>query len=79
MLSHELRLEIRESLVWRQGSPVSFRVVRGSVALLSSRGRGIGPQDTLKKESRGLFRVVAGNPGFPRLVLVTSGSFSECL
>ena len=79
MLSHELRLEIRESLVWRQGSPVSCRVVRGSVALLSSRGRGIGPQDTLKKESRGLFRVVAGNPGFPRLVLVTSGSFSECL
>ena len=26
--------ELRETLVWRQGSPVSFQVARGSVALL---------------------------------------------
>ena len=29
-----------------------------------------------KKVSRGLSRVEAGNPGFPRLVQVTSGGFS---
>ena len=33
-------------------------------------------QDVLKKVSRGLSRVEAGNPGFPRLVQVTSGGFS---
>ena len=71
--------EIREPLVWRQGNQVSMRVVRGSAALLLSHGRGIGPQEVLKKESRGLSRVVAGNPGFPQLVLVTSGSISGCL
>ena len=30
----------------------------------------------LKRVSRGLSRVEAGNPGFPRLVQVTSGGFS---
>ena len=30
----------------------------------------------MKKASRGLSRVEAGNPGFPRLVQVTSGGFS---
>ena len=40
--------ELREHLVWPQGSPVSIRVARGSVALLSSHGRGIGPHDALK-------------------------------
>ena len=38
--------------------------------------RGIWPRDVLKKVSRGLSRVEAGNPGFPRLVQVTSGGFS---
>ena len=47
--------------------------------MLSSYGREIGTQDALKKESRGLSQVAAGNPGFPRLVPVTSGSFSGCL
>ena len=70
---------IRESLVWHQGSPVSIRVVKGIVASLSSRGRGIRAQDALKGESRGLSRVVTGNPVFPGLVTVTSGSFSGCL
>ena len=50
--------ELREPLVWCQGSPVSIRDARGSAALLSSHGRGIGPQNGLKKESRGLSRVL---------------------
>ena len=43
--------EFREPLLWSQGSPVSIRVVRGNAALISSHGRGIGPQDALNKES----------------------------
>ena len=50
-----------------------------SESFLSSHGRGFGPQDTLKKDSRGLSRVATGNLGIPRLVPVTSGSFSGCL
>ena len=65
--------ELREPLLWRQGSQVSMRVARGSASLLSSHGRGIAPQDALKKDSRGLLRVGAGNPWFPRLVPVISG------
>ena len=57
--------ELREHLVWPQGSPVSIRVARGSVALLSSHGRGIGPKEALMVEPRGLSRIAAGNPGFP--------------
>ena len=53
--------------------------MRGSPSLFSSHGRGIGPEDVLKKDSRGLSWVAAGNPGFHRLVPVTSGSFSACL
>ena len=73
----------------QRGTHGSFRVApgkfsfhsnyEGSAALLWSHGRGIGPQVTLKGESRGLSRVAAGNPGFPRLVTVTAGSFSWCL
>ena len=62
--------------MWRQGSQVSMRVARGSVSLLSCHDRGFGPQDALKKDSQGLSQVVAGNHGFPRLMHVTSGSFS---
>ena len=43
--------ELRDTLVWPQGIPVSIRVARGSAALLSSQGRGIGPQVALKGES----------------------------
>ena len=71
--------EIREPLMWRQGSQVSMRVPRGSPSLFSSHGRGIGSQVAVKKDSRGLSRVAAGNSGFPQLVSVTSGSFSGCL
>ena len=45
---------LRDPLVWCQGNHVSILVVRGRAALLSSHGREIGPQDTLKKESRDL-------------------------
>ena len=51
----------------------SMRVARGSASFLSSHGRGIAPQDALKKDSRRLLRVGAGNPWFPRLVPVISG------
>ena len=33
--------------------------------------------NAMKKDARGLSRVVAGNPGFPQLVPVTSGRFSR--
>ena len=65
--------------MWPQANPVSIQFARASTTLLSSHGRGIRPQDTLKGESRGISRVASGNPGFPRLVTVTSGSFSGCL
>ena len=71
--------ELREPLMWPQGSPVSIRVERGNEAFPSSHGRVIGPQDTLKGEFQGLSRVASGNPGFLKLVMVTSGSFSWCL
>ena len=60
---------------YNQGSRVSMRVARGCASLLSSHGRGTWPRDVLKV-SRGLSRVEAGIPGFPRLVQVTSGGFS---
>ena len=51
----------------------------GSASLLWSHGRGIGHQETLKKDSPSLSQVTSGNSGFPRLVPVTSGSFSGSL
>ena len=56
-----------------------MRVARGSASLLSNHGRGIGARDASNKDSRGLSWVAAGSPGFPRLVPVSSGSFSGCL
>src|SRR5574337_922895 len=66
--------EVSEPRVGRRGSRVCIREARGSASLLPSHGRGIWPRDVLKKVSRGLSRVEAGNPGFPRLVQVTSGA-----
>ena len=57
--------DLREALVQCQGIHVSMRMVRGSWSSLSSHGKRLGPQDALKKDSRGLSRVPAGNPGFP--------------
>ena len=53
--------DLREPLVRRQGSQVSMRVARGSASWLSRHGRGLGPRDVLKKDSRGLCRGAAGN------------------
>ena len=50
----------------------------GEHGIVSSRGRGIGPQAELKGEYRCLSGVAAGNPGFPRHVTVNSGRFSGC-
>src|SRR5574340_327105 len=50
----------------------SSDVCSSDLSLLPSHGRGIWPRDVLKKVSRGLSRVEAGNPGFPRLVQLTS-------
>ena len=64
------------SLSWggkEVGSPCEWR---GGARLYSSHSRGIWPRDVLKKVSRGLSRVEAGNPGFPRRVQVSSGGFS---
>ena len=52
--------DLREPLVRRQGSQVSLRVARGSASWLSSHGRGLRPRDALKRDYRGLSRVVSG-------------------
>ena len=67
--------DLREPLVWRQGSQFSLRVARGSALWLSSNGRGLGPQDALKRDSRGPSRAAAGKPHFPRLLPGTLGNF----
>ena len=46
-----------------------MRVARGSASWLSSHGRGLGPRDALKKDSRGLCRGAPGESG-----LVSRGS-----
>ena len=56
-----------------------MRVARGSASWLSSHGRGLGPRDALKKDSRGLCRGAAGNPRFTRLLPGTLGNFPGCL
>ena len=55
--------DLREPLMRRQGSHVSMHVARRSASLFSSHGRGLGPQDALKKDSRGLSRVWQVNLG----------------
>ena len=64
---------VSSALARRQGSQVSMRVARGSASWLSSHGRGLGPRDALKKDSRGLSRGAAGNPRVPRLLPGTLG------
>ena len=49
------------------------------VITLSNHGKRLGPQEALKKDSRGLSRVAAGNPRFPRLLQGTLGNFLRCL
>ena len=63
--------ELREPLVWCQGSQVSIRVVRGRTSLLSSHGSGIRAQHNEKGRSRsfsgcGRAPEVPRHAGFPR-------------
>ena len=57
----------------------NLRVATGSASWLSSHGRGLGPRDALKKDSRGLSRGAAGTPHVPRLLPGTLGNFPGCL
>ena len=77
-VSEEVRRGAQGDSLQAPGKSGLHALAMGSGSLLSRHGRGIGPQDTLK-DSRGLSRVTAGNPGFPQPVPVTSGSFSGCL
>ena len=56
--------DLREPLMRRQGSQVSMCMARGSASLLSIHGRGLGPQDALKKDSRS-FSGCGGKPSSP--------------
>ena len=78
-VSHEVRWGYQGASTVAPGKTGLHAVGRGSTALLLSQGRGLGPQDPLKKDSLGLSWDVAGNPGFPRIVLVTLRSFSGCV
>ena len=60
--------EVKSPYEWRGGARHCSRVMVVESGL-----------NVMKKDARGLSRVVAGNPVFPRLVPVTSGSFSGCL
>ena len=68
--------EVSEPLVGAPGKSGLHASGEGERVIAPSHGRGLWPRDVLKKVSRGLSRVEAGNPGFPRLVQVTSGGFS---
>ena len=72
-VSHEVRQGAQGASHVAPGKSGFYARGWGSASLLSSHGRGIAPQDALKKDSRGLLRVGAGNPWFPRLVPVISG------
>ena len=48
-----------------------MRVARGSASWLSSHGRGLGPRDALKKDSRGLCRGAA--PSASQLLAFSPG------
>ena len=50
------------------GKSGTHEMARGSSSLLLSHGRVIGPQDGLKKDTRGLSGVAAKKSRFPRLL-----------
>ena len=66
--------DLSEPLMRLLGSHVSLHVARRSRSLFSSHGRGLGPPDALKKDSRYLSWVAAGNPRFPRLLPGAEGT-----
>ena len=64
-ISEEVRRGAQGDSLQVPGNQVSMRMVMGSGSLLSSHGRGIGIQDALNEDFRGLSQVASGNPGFP--------------
>ena len=66
--------EFSEPLLGHQVSRVAMLVARGSASWLLNHGRGIWPRDVLKKVSRGLSRVEAGNAGVPGVVQMISAA-----
>ena len=50
------------AVAWPPSLSAGRHVARRSASLFSSHGRGLEPQDALKKDSRCLSRVAAGNP-----------------
>ena len=71
--------QFREALLWPLGksSLLSSCEVGRSIALESRQGNQTSRH--IEGEILKSLRIGAGNPGFPRLVMVTSGSFSWCL
>ena len=80
--------ELKEPLMLPKVSNISIQVVRASVRVVWSHGRGIRPQFSWKGESPGVSRVVAGSVGsleLPRgpegashVVFGKSGILSSC-
>ena len=62
--SSQLVMDFREPLVLPQVSQVSLQVARGSVGLLSSHWRGIGPHLGMSWKCRGDSQVAVGSFGF---------------
>ena len=78
-VSHEVQRGIHGASLVVSGKSGLHSCCEGELGIaLESRQRNLA-QDTLKGVSPGLSRVATGNPGFPRHVTVTSGSFSGCL
>ena len=57
--------DIRDPFVLPRQSQVSFRIVRGSVGLLSNHFQGIGPLLAWRRESRGVSQVAVGSYCIP--------------
>ena len=68
--------ELREPLMWRQGSQMSMRMARGSVSLLSSHGRGI---PSSRRVEDGLLRSFSGCGRIPCVPSTCAGDLRELL
>ena len=64
----ELHRDRRDPLVFPLGSQVSFQAVRGSVGLLSSNCRGIGPHHKMRWEHGALHQLCQETQGSSRVV-----------
>ena len=78
-VSHEVRRGAQGASRVVPGKSGLHATVEGERVLISSHGTVIRTENALKKDSRGLSRVAAGIPRFPRLLPVTLGNFPACL